>query len=507
MSRVGRRAHVRLLRRGAADEDGVASDRAEVVTERGDRRVARLAERVGVERDVEARARLARLGRPDGCDDVRSGRRRADGIDLGGVGDEHDRRRARARREGAVDELLPLHRLDLAAEDVRRRQVVVQRERAQRDRAESERRHDPHGPVAALDPVAEPAPGATPGGVLGAEARHERPEGATAADQEQRGEHRQHRGGGNRDAHRADRAEPRRGVDLGERQAEEGRHDRPCRGEDRRARLAHRDSHRLVLVLHEPQLLPVARGEEQRVVGAGPEDEHEQDAADLAVDDDAVGGEQVPEPADDGLGEDHGEERQEPEDRAAVDDHEQEEHEPDGREEQRGVDPLERLARVGGEARGAVTFTSRPGGRSSAAISRMLSTASISTSSSPPATIGAVRRAPLPSFEKTGGVTVVTPSMSAAMIAARRSATAARVRGSNVSASSYTMIAGVACPDANPSEAFSTLTDSASPGRKLEGSFFWADSNLPASGPSAAASTSQSAEHEELRAAARDDCG
>ena len=55
------------------------------------------------------------------------------------------------------------------------------------------------------------------------------------------------------------------------------------------------------------------------------------------------------------------------------------------------------------------------------------------------------------------------------------------------------MIAGVACPDANPSEAFSTFTDSASPGRKLEGSFCCADSNLPASGPSAAASTSHSA--------------
>ena len=68
------------------------------------------------------------------------------------------------------------------------------------------------------------------------------------------------------------------------------------------------------------------------------------------------------------------------------------------------------------------------------------------------------------------------------------------------------MIAGVACPDANPSEAFSTLTDSASPGRKLDGSFCCADSNLPASGAERSGEHEPQREDEELRAATRDDC-
>ncbi len=80
---------------------------------------------------------------------------------------------------------------------------------------------------------------------------------------------------------------------------------------------------------------------------------------------------------------------------------------------------------------GPVTFAVRPAGRSSPAISRMLSTASISTCSSPPATIGTVSSAAMPSSEYVGGVTKVTPSISAAMIASRRSPTAARVVSSN----------------------------------------------------------------------------
>ncbi len=56
-------------------------------------------------------------------------------------------------------------------------------------------------------------------------------------------------------------------------------------------------AHRLVLVLVAAQLLAVARDQQQRVVGAGAEHEHGEDAAGLAVDRHARLGEQVAEPA------------------------------------------------------------------------------------------------------------------------------------------------------------------------------------------------------------------
>ena len=57
-----------------------------------------------------------------------------------------------------------------------------------------------------------------------------------------------------------------------------------------------RDPHRLVLVLPTQELFPVAGGQEERVVGTGSEDEHQQDATGLTVDDDAGLGEPDPRP-------------------------------------------------------------------------------------------------------------------------------------------------------------------------------------------------------------------
>ena len=55
-------------------------------------------------------------------------------------------------------------------------------------------------------------------------------------------------------------------------------------GDDRRAGAVQRDGHRLVPVLVPAQLLAVARDEQQRVVGAGAEHQHGQDAGALRVD-------------------------------------------------------------------------------------------------------------------------------------------------------------------------------------------------------------------------------
>ena len=117
--------------------------------------------------------------------------------------------------------------------------------------------------------------------------RHERPERPTPADQEERGEGGEHRHRGHCHAHRPHRAEPGRRVDGCERQAEQSRDDGARGGQDPGTRLPHRDAHGLVLVLVAVKLLAVAGGEEERVVGSGAEDEDEEDATGLAVDDDA----------------------------------------------------------------------------------------------------------------------------------------------------------------------------------------------------------------------------
>ena len=77
-------------------------------------------------------------------------------------------------------------------------------------------------------------------------------------------------------------------------QAEHADDDRGAAGEDRRAGPVQRDRHRLVPVLVPAQLLAVAGDQQQRVVGAGAEDQHGQDAGALRVDGQAgVLGEQV----------------------------------------------------------------------------------------------------------------------------------------------------------------------------------------------------------------------
>lgn len=66
------------------------------------------------------------------------------------------------------------------------------------------------------------------------------------------------------------------------------------RGQDRGPGAPEGDAHRAVLVLVAAQLLAVARYQQQRIVGAHPEDQHQQDARRLAVDHDAGLGEPYP---------------------------------------------------------------------------------------------------------------------------------------------------------------------------------------------------------------------
>ncbi len=184
----------------------------------------------------------------------------------------------------------------------------------------------------------------------GSDTGDERPEGAAPADQKERGEERQHRGGRDGDAHRAHGAEARGRVHAREGEAEQCGNDRARRRGDRWACVPERDPHRLVLVLDEEQLLPVASGQEQRVVGPRAEHEDEEDPTGLTVDDEPGLRQERADAADDGFRDHDGEERQRPEDGAAIDEDEEHEHQARRGEEQGGVDPLERPGRIRGEA-------------------------------------------------------------------------------------------------------------------------------------------------------------
>ena len=84
-----------------------------------------LAERILGQRDVEDRAGRPRLS-SSYADHLRRPLGRGEhGIQLGGIGDDHGRRCARAGRKRALDEPLPLDGLDLASEGVRGGQVRV----------------------------------------------------------------------------------------------------------------------------------------------------------------------------------------------------------------------------------------------------------------------------------------------------------------------------------------------------------------------------------------------
>ena len=111
--------------------------------------------------------------------------------------------------------------------------------------------------------------------------------------------------------------------------------------------------HGLVAVLGVVQLLPVSRHDQERIVGARSEHQDRHDRARLPVDRHAQLGEAVADRAGQHLGEDDRRQRDEQEDRRAVDQDQQDDHERDRGQQQRAVDVLEDLDRVGRVARAA----------------------------------------------------------------------------------------------------------------------------------------------------------
>ena len=215
------------------------------------------------------------------------------------VRDEDGVRHVRAGREGTRHQLLPARRALLVAELVAGREVRVEVDEAERHHDEDRDRADPHPPRVPADALGDPAPDAVRRvGSLAAVARDERPERA-AAD-------RSRAAPAAACTSRASRARspiaPIRARPAVPLTSASDRQSRPAitvagRGDDRRAGRPHRGRDRDVLVLLASQLLAVAGHDQQRVVGAGAEDEHGQDRRGLAGDRDAELGEQVAEPA------------------------------------------------------------------------------------------------------------------------------------------------------------------------------------------------------------------
>ena len=176
------------------------------------------------------------------------------------------------------------------------------------------------------------------------------PEGARAEDGEQGGE--QGEGGGQhrRDPDRQDRAEPVGRLEVGDEQDQHRRDHGAARGGDRRHALAQGERQRLRRRPAAVELLAVAVDEQQRVVGAGAEDQHQQQHRPLRVDGDPARlDQQVGEADGDQVGGADDEQRRQRQQRRPVDEQEQQQDQAERRHQQRVAgfvgDPLE----VGGD--------------------------------------------------------------------------------------------------------------------------------------------------------------
>ena len=206
---------------------------------------------------------------------------------------------------------------------------------------------------AARDGTAQLAPRAAADRVGRPEARDVGPEQPASEQHERGGQHQQGEDHRHDDAHRA--GEPERAVagEFGEQQRRQREGDgRPAR-DDRRAGTAQGLAHRLPAILVQPQLVAIPRDQQQRVVRAGTEDEHGEDAGDRRVELDADGGRHLA--RDDARervgGADHGQGHQ-PQPRAAVGDEQQDGDDDHGREQQREVGAGEHRGDIDLEALG-----------------------------------------------------------------------------------------------------------------------------------------------------------
>jgi hypothetical protein len=151
-------------------------------------------------------------------------------------------------------------------------------------------------------------------------------------------------GGGNADRrHRPERV-GRAGV--GQQQHEHRRHDRAAARQHSGPGAAERAGHRLVLVLDPVQLLAIAADEQQAVVGAHAEHEHDEDPGRARADRVARLRVQVDEARGQLVGEPDHEDRDDGDQGRPVDRPEQDQHEEDGGEQQLGVELAEDLLEV-----------------------------------------------------------------------------------------------------------------------------------------------------------------
>ena len=101
------------------------------------------------------------------------------------------------------------------------------------------------------------------------------------------GEHEQGEDHRDHDADRAGDAERAVAREFGEQQGQQGERDGAAARDDRGTGAAQGAPHRVASILVQPQLVPVARDEQQGVVGSGTEDEHRQDAGHRRIQGDA----------------------------------------------------------------------------------------------------------------------------------------------------------------------------------------------------------------------------
>ena len=195
------------------------------------------------------------------------------------------------------------------------------------------------------------------------------PERAPAADHEQRGQQREHRDHRDGDAERADRPEPRGALDLRDRQAQQ-------RADHRRARRRRSPGRPCAARAPSPRACPRAcaapRGSATRAAARSRCPRRARGSRgstdDCPLTRDAELGQPVADRARGDLGEDDREQRDPEEDRAAVDQDQQHDDEQQRGAEQRPVDVLEDLDRVGREAGPAGHLDLEPAARVADAV-------------------------------------------------------------------------------------------------------------------------------------------
>ena len=221
--------------------------------------------------------------------------------------------------------------------------------RGARGRAEEQDGDDDEDGRAGRDGVADPPPERPGVGEARLpDVRDLGPEDPATEDDERGGEDDECERRRDDDADRAGEPEAAGGRERGEQEGEQAQdHGRGAR-DDGLGRAPHGVGHRGPAVLGRAELVAVARDEQQRVVGAGAEDEDGQDPdrrlvpEDVGRREDAGGGHRS-----ELVGDADDRQRHEPEERAAVGDDEQEGHDRGGGREEAGVRAVEDRGEVG----------------------------------------------------------------------------------------------------------------------------------------------------------------